>query len=61
MSAVGWVGDSPWVLRRLFVVVFCGGLVGSVRSVGGFELVGWGVVEVAVDALGSSGVGVDCA
>ena len=32
--------DSPWVLRRLNVVVFCLVVVGCGRSVGGFELVG---------------------
>ena len=47
------LGGSPWVSRGLFVVVFCFSAVGVLCGMGGFGLVGWEVVEVAV---GSGGV-----
>ena len=40
IKRVSFGNDSPWVLRRLNVVVFCLVVVGSGRSVGGFEFIG---------------------
>ena len=44
--------DSPWVSRRLVSLDSNHGLVGLLGRVGGLEVVGRGVVEVAVDPFG---------